>query len=242
MQYNSVICGWAAIRKLRIGAKIPIFLKIALPVHNGYITMHDQAYQQLQIASHDPRFVAEFESEPERIAQALGTLARRIDHNGSTTVPGLDAKPVIDIQVSVNRLRPARVYAGPFVQLGYVHMPHPDDAVCPFFTDRWNGRTHITSTWFNLAERRNAARWHSAIAYASTGTWRGNMSSSKNNLRPESMPQTVPLAKHVRMRRPSSSSASLGSHLRRATHTAYEGLSLLHSNEPRIAVVKSCCC
>lgn len=210
-----------------VGAKIPISLKIALPVHNGYITMHHQAYQQLQIASYDPRWVGEFESERERIAHALGTLARRIDHNGSTAVPGLDAKPIIDIQVSVNRLRPAGVYAEPFVQLGYVHIPYPDDAVCPFFYRplEWPHTHHIK--WFNSAERRNAARWHSAISCASTGMWRGNMPSSKNSLPPESMPQTLPLAKHMRMRRPGSSSASFGSPLRRATHTAYEGLPLL---------------
>ena len=139
-----------------VGAKIPISLKIALPVHNGYITMHDQAYQQLQIASYDPRWVGEFESERERIAHALGTLARRIDHNGSTAVPGLDAKPIIDIQVSVNRLRPARVYAEPFVQLGYVHIPHPDDAVCPFFHRplEWPHTHHIHVVQFGGVEER----------------------------------------------------------------------------------------
>ena len=37
---------------------------------------------------------------------ALGTPAARIDHNGSTAAPGLVAKPVIDIQISVRRLQP----------------------------------------------------------------------------------------------------------------------------------------
>ena len=118
--------------------------------------MHDQAYQQLQIASYDPGWVVEFESERERIAQALGTLARRIDHNGSTAVPGLEAKPVIDIQVSVNRLRPAWVYAEPLVQLGYVHIPHADDAVCPFFHRplEWPHTHHIHVVQFGGVEER----------------------------------------------------------------------------------------
>lgn len=45
-----------------------------------------------------PRFV----EERDRIAAALGTIARRIEHVGSTAVPGLAAKPVIDIMVTVD--------------------------------------------------------------------------------------------------------------------------------------------
>jgi GrpB-like predicted nucleotidyltransferase (UPF0157 family) len=54
-------------------------------------------------------------------------------HHGSTAVPGLDAKPIIDIQVSVQQLQPIRRYAEPLATLGYVHVSHVDDAVCPFF-------------------------------------------------------------------------------------------------------------
>jgi GrpB-like predicted nucleotidyltransferase (UPF0157 family) len=63
----------------------------------------------------------------------LGARALRINHCGSTAVPDLDAKPIIDIQVSVARLQPLDAYAAPLAALGYVHVPHADDAVCPFF-------------------------------------------------------------------------------------------------------------
>jgi GrpB-like predicted nucleotidyltransferase (UPF0157 family) len=89
--------------------------------------------QRLQISSYDPRWVLEFEAERDRLARALGALACRIDHHGSTAVPGLEAKPIIDIQVSVEQLQPLRAYTEPLVTLGYVHVPHIDDAVCPFF-------------------------------------------------------------------------------------------------------------
>jgi GrpB-like predicted nucleotidyltransferase (UPF0157 family) len=85
------------------------------------------------IAPYDPRWPAEFERERDRIAAALGALAVRIDHDGSTAVPGLAAKPVIDIQVSVRRLHPIDAYALVLARLGYLHVPHADDAVCPFF-------------------------------------------------------------------------------------------------------------
>ena len=89
--------------------------------------------ERLQISPYDPGWVMEFSAELNRLAHVLGTLARRIDHHGSTAVPGLEAKPIIDIQISVEQLQPLRAYADPLASLGYVHLPHVDDAVCPFF-------------------------------------------------------------------------------------------------------------
>jgi GrpB-like predicted nucleotidyltransferase (UPF0157 family) len=94
---------------------------------------------RLDISPYHPRWVLAFEAERDRLAHALGDRASRIDHHGSTSVPGLDAKPIIDIQVSVEHLQPIRAYADPLATLSYVHMPHEDDAVCPFF--------HRPATW-----------------------------------------------------------------------------------------------
>ncbi len=101
--------------------------------------------ESLQIAPYDSRWVREFEAERERIGRALGPVAHRIDHHGSTAVPGLAAKPIIDIQVSVDRLQPLQTYAGPLAAIGYVHLPHPDDARCPFFhrPARWPHSHHV---------------------------------------------------------------------------------------------------
>jgi GrpB-like predicted nucleotidyltransferase (UPF0157 family) len=88
---------------------------------------------ELEIVPYNPKWVSEFENERRLIARALGPLALRIDHNGSTAVPGLAAKPVIDIQISVARLHPISAYSARLEALGYVHQPHPDDSFCPFF-------------------------------------------------------------------------------------------------------------
>jgi len=87
----------------------------------------------LEIVPYDPRWPGEFEAERGRVDAALGSLALRVEHNGSTAVPGLAAKPIIDIQISVARLHPIDAYAGPLASLGYVHVCHEDDARCPFF-------------------------------------------------------------------------------------------------------------
>ena len=87
----------------------------------------------LEIVPYNADWPQVFLAERDRIAAVMGALALRIDHNGSTSVPGLDAKPIVDIQVSVQRLQPIEAYAPQLAQLEYVHVPHPDDAFCPFF-------------------------------------------------------------------------------------------------------------
>jgi GrpB-like predicted nucleotidyltransferase (UPF0157 family) len=101
--------------------------------------------QTLEVVPYDPRWPAAFEAEAKRIRTVLGPIALRIDHNGSTSVPGLAAKPVIDIQVSVAELQPMDVYSQPLESIGYVHVPHPDDSFCPFFhrPHQWPHSHHI---------------------------------------------------------------------------------------------------
>jgi GrpB-like predicted nucleotidyltransferase (UPF0157 family) len=87
----------------------------------------------IDVVPYDPEWPRLFEAEAARLRVALGAIALRIDHNGSTSIPGLRAKPVIDIQVSVAALDPLTAYGDPLASLGYHHVPHPDDAFCPFF-------------------------------------------------------------------------------------------------------------
>ena len=84
------------------------------------------------IVDYDPRWPALFEAERASIAASMGGLAVRIDHHGSTSVPRLAAKPIIDIQVSVLSLQPLAPLVAALASIGYVHVPHEDDARCPF--------------------------------------------------------------------------------------------------------------
>ncbi len=87
----------------------------------------------IEIASYDSDWPQQFEAEAARIRAALGATALRIDHNGSTSIPGMRAKPVIDIQISVATLQPLATFGDTLAAIGYHHVPHPDDAFCPFF-------------------------------------------------------------------------------------------------------------
>jgi GrpB-like predicted nucleotidyltransferase (UPF0157 family) len=90
-------------------------------------------HRTIDVVPYDPAWPEEFARERDRIRNALGDVAVRIEHNGSTAVPGLSAKPVIDIQISVAALHPMDLYERPLAALGYTHVPHEDDAWCPFF-------------------------------------------------------------------------------------------------------------
>ena len=58
------------------------------------------------ISKYNPAWVKEFEQIKSSLQEVLGDLALRIDHIGSTAVPGLGAKDIIDIQVTVRELEP----------------------------------------------------------------------------------------------------------------------------------------
>jgi len=87
----------------------------------------------IEIVPYDPCWPVAFEAEAARLRAALKTVALRIDHHGSTAIPGLSAKAIIDIQVSVAALQPLSAYGERLEGIGYVHVPHADDSFCPFF-------------------------------------------------------------------------------------------------------------
>jgi GrpB-like predicted nucleotidyltransferase (UPF0157 family) len=73
------------------------------------------------IHDYEPTWPAEFEDIKSSLQEVLGSLALRIDHIGSTSVPGLGAKDVIDIQVTVQALTPE--VKEKLIQAGYEYLP-----------------------------------------------------------------------------------------------------------------------
>ncbi len=73
------------------------------------------------IVDYDPAWPAQFEAIRRALASALGDVALRIEHVGSTSVPGLAAKPVVDIDVVIeSRAQLARAVER-LGELGYAH-------------------------------------------------------------------------------------------------------------------------
>jgi len=74
------------------------------------------------VAPYDPAWTAAFELLRDRIAPSLADLAVGIEHVGSTAVPGLDAKPIIDIDVVIRRAEDFDEVARRLATLGYAHL------------------------------------------------------------------------------------------------------------------------
>ena len=75
----------------------------------------------VEIASYDPRWPEVFAELRGQIAGALGPLAQRIEHVGSTAVPGLPAKPIIDIDVVIAATADLSAVISQLATLGYQH-------------------------------------------------------------------------------------------------------------------------
>ena len=75
------------------------------------------------VVAYDPQWPLLFEQEKERIRAAFPNKALTIEHIGSTAVPRLAAKPVIDIAVGIPRLADAETYLPGLIELGYLYEP-----------------------------------------------------------------------------------------------------------------------
>ncbi len=86
----------------------------------GFETIPDRerGFEPVVIVTYDPGWPARFERWRARIATALGTTALAIEHLGSTSVPGLAAKPIVDIQMSVAELEDESAYVPALAELG----------------------------------------------------------------------------------------------------------------------------
>jgi GrpB-like predicted nucleotidyltransferase (UPF0157 family) len=87
---------------------------------NGLTVFGERDGSTVRIVDYDPDWPARFEIERERIATALGARARRIEHVGSTSVPGLAAKPVIDVMATVDDPDDDAAFVVPLASAGYV--------------------------------------------------------------------------------------------------------------------------
>jgi NAD-dependent deacetylase len=76
----------------------------------------------LELADYDPAWPRRFEEEAARIREALGDAVAAVEHVGSTAVPGLVAKPVIDVLVGLRRLQLAAAQLEAMARLGYEHL------------------------------------------------------------------------------------------------------------------------
>ncbi|MDP8996763.1 MAG: GrpB family protein [Pseudomonadota bacterium] len=71
------------------------------------------------LVDYDPGWPGAFEEERVRLATALRSIAKGVEHYGSTSVVGMRAKPILDILIGVTPLEEWVLCQGPLLRLGY---------------------------------------------------------------------------------------------------------------------------
>ncbi len=97
------------------------------------------------LVPYDPEWPARYAEAKTDIQRVLGDRALAVEHVGSTAVPGLLSKPIIDILVGVRRLADAAACIGPLAEIGYEYQPDAEaDIPERRYFDRGppGGRTH----------------------------------------------------------------------------------------------------
>ncbi len=98
----------------------------------------------LLIADYSTAWPDQFAGTAAELRAALGDLALRIDHIGSTAVPGLAAKPIIDLQVSVASLDPVDAYRERIESCGFAWRPDDPERTKRYFRELPpRPRTHL---------------------------------------------------------------------------------------------------
>jgi GrpB-like predicted nucleotidyltransferase (UPF0157 family) len=106
------------------------------------------------VLDYDPRWPALFEQEKRKLVVALGNTFLMIEHIGSTAVPGLASKPVIDIGVGVRCLTDPGDLVPRIESLGYIYEPILEQLL-PERRFFWKGTPIIHTFHLHLAEVNN---------------------------------------------------------------------------------------
>ena len=129
----------------------------------------------LRLAEYDTEWPERFRAEAERIRAALGLRVSSIQHVGSTAVPGLPGKPVLDIALAVPDEPTADACIAPLQSLGYAYRgPYGEDPRRRYYVRDVEGRRvsqiHLyilpAVAWDEKLAFRDALRADPALAEA----------------------------------------------------------------------------
>ena len=129
----------------------------------------------LRLVPYDHAWPVRFAREAARVRAAVGARALAVEHVGSTAVPGLAGKPVLDVAVAVAHVADADACVAPLEALGYVHRgPYGDDPRRRYYVrdenERRVGQLHLyilpAAAWDEKLAFRDALRADPALAAA----------------------------------------------------------------------------
>ena len=126
----------------------------------------------VEIVPYDPSWPVRFEEEAAILRRALVKwLVGPIEHIGSTAIPGIAAKPVIDIMAGVQTVEASRPAIAAATALGYCYAPYQVELEHWFCKPSFAFRTHHlhlipvgSPQWIRTIAFRDYLRTHSGVA------------------------------------------------------------------------------
>lgn len=126
----------------------------------------------VEIVPYDEAWPARFKAERERLESLLARwLTGCVEHVGSTAVPGLPAKPVIDMMAPVHSLEASRPAIDAITGAGYAYAPYKPDVMHWFCKPSPQYRTHHlhlvpfeSPLWVQRLAFREALRRNASLA------------------------------------------------------------------------------
>ena len=126
----------------------------------------------IEIVEYNPQWPSMFAAESVLLRSVLAPwLTGPIEHVGSTAIPGLPAKPVIDIMAAVSSLEESELAISELVEAGYVHFPYRSDIMHWFCKPSAAFRTHHlhlvplgSQRWLECIAFRDTIRRDEALA------------------------------------------------------------------------------
>jgi GrpB-like predicted nucleotidyltransferase (UPF0157 family) len=112
------------------------------------------------IAPPDPSWAAAYERALPLLREALAGIAVAIEHVGSTAVPGLPAKPILDIVVAVPPGRSRETVDGPLTELGFLYRGSDDSRT----TYGWESEPRVRVVNLHVVEHRGRA-WREYMTF-----------------------------------------------------------------------------
>jgi GrpB-like predicted nucleotidyltransferase (UPF0157 family) len=118
---------------------------------NRKMSIYSKFNRPILVLEYDPQWPTLFKKEKEAILAALGRRLLMVEHIGSTAVPGLAAKPVIDIAVGIQSLAESPILIPCIESLGYIYDPILEQLV-PERRFFWKGTPKVHTYHLHLAE------------------------------------------------------------------------------------------
>jgi len=114
------------------------------------------------LSQYDPEWVVEFQKEKELLFQTFGDRTKAIEHIGSTAIPEIPAKPIIDMNVAVESIDDIDDFIEGLQKLGYEYIPERRYTDRQFFP---KGPSECRTHHLNLVEMGSETAWENPLLF-----------------------------------------------------------------------------